>query len=196
MVLVVELGFWARQVASRIALNEELEEARIRAEEEARLEQERKDDLIRQIRALERVPKQRVKMFDPTESSGVGLLEEMSLVELRERLELNKVRCAMAPCAWPSLPLAYIPYLVWLLQARLEEERSERRDKILRRKKEREIDLRARVANITRIRGEQTALLLPLFLVTSRRCFPRAHTHRVCGRRQPQGSRSSQEGRG
>lgn len=99
-------GFWARQVASRIALNEELEEARIRAEEEARLEQERKDDLIRQIRALERVPKQRVKMFDPTESSGVGLLEEMSLVELRERLELNKVRCTMAPCVWSSLTLA------------------------------------------------------------------------------------------
>lgn len=98
-------GFWARQVASRIALNEELEEARIRAEEEARLEQERKDDLIRQIRALERVPKQRVKMFDPTESSGVGLLEEMSLVELRERLELNKVRRAMAPCVWSSLTL-------------------------------------------------------------------------------------------
>ena len=50
------------------------------------------DDLIRQIRALERVPKVKVKVFDPTQSSQQGLLGEMSLVELRERVEMLKVR--------------------------------------------------------------------------------------------------------
>ena len=119
------------KVRRREQLTKEKAEAWAKFEEEKRIEQERKDDLIRQIRALERVPKQRVKMFDPTESSGVGLLEEMSLVELKERLELNK--------------------------ARYEEEEEERRRLILRRKREKEVDLRARVKNISRIRNAASA---------------------------------------
>jgi len=52
-------------------------------------EMERRKDLIRQIRALERVPVERFKMYDPAEQPCQGLLEEMSLSELRERLNME-----------------------------------------------------------------------------------------------------------
>ena len=62
-------------------------------EEERRVEQERRNDLIRRIRALERVPAARVAgIFDPSQSAGHGLLEEMSLVELHERLVINEAK--------------------------------------------------------------------------------------------------------
>eukprot|EP00931_Biecheleriopsis_adriatica_P086494 TRINITY_DN61158_c0_g1_i1.p1 TRINITY_DN61158_c0_g1~~TRINITY_DN61158_c0_g1_i1.p1 ORF type:complete len:781 (-),score=272.06 TRINITY_DN61158_c0_g1_i1:166-2508(-) len=51
-------------------------------------EMERRKDLIRQIRALEKTPPDRYKMFDPAEPPCQGLLEEMSLAELRERLKI------------------------------------------------------------------------------------------------------------
>ena len=38
------------------------------------------------------MPIVRTKGFDPTETSGLGLLDEMSIAELRERLEFNKMR--------------------------------------------------------------------------------------------------------
>jgi hypothetical protein len=53
-------------------------------------EMERKKDIIRQIRALHEVPVERFTKFDPAEPPCQGLLEEMSLAELRERLSLEK----------------------------------------------------------------------------------------------------------
>lgn len=50
----------------------------------------KKQELIMQIRELEKIPIVRTKGFDPTEAGGYGLLEEMSIAELRERLEFNK----------------------------------------------------------------------------------------------------------
>ena len=58
--------------------------------EELKIEQKRRDDLIRQIRELEKIPVKRTSGFDPTETPGYGILEEMSIVELKERLELQK----------------------------------------------------------------------------------------------------------
>ena len=42
----------------------------------------RKTELIQQIRAMESVPVVTMKFVDPTETSGVGLLSEMSVAEV------------------------------------------------------------------------------------------------------------------
>ncbi|CAE7205074.1 CLEC16A [Symbiodinium sp. KB8] len=49
-------------------------------------EMERKKELIRQIRALERAPRETAKVFDRAEAPAQGFLEEMSFAELKERL--------------------------------------------------------------------------------------------------------------
>lgn len=54
------------------------------------IEKAQREDLIRQIRALERVHREHVAVFDPTATMQLGLLDEMSLSELRERLEVRK----------------------------------------------------------------------------------------------------------
>ena len=60
------------------------------AKEEQKILNERRDDLIRQIRELEKIPVKRVTGYDPSETPGYGLLEEMSIIELKERLEIQK----------------------------------------------------------------------------------------------------------
>merc|ERR1719378_171650 len=59
--------------------------------EEAEEEMRQKVALIAKIRAIESVPVIRFKYVDLTETSGAGLLGEMSVSELRERLALLKV---------------------------------------------------------------------------------------------------------
>ncbi|RHY40834.1 hypothetical protein DYB34_005477 [Aphanomyces astaci] len=112
----------------REAVNAMLETERARKAAQDAIDQAQREDLIRQIRALDRVHREHVAIFDPTESANLGLLDEMSLVELRERLQLRKVE-----------------------EAELE---AQRRELILQEKKEREADLKSRVSNISRIRQE------------------------------------------
>jgi len=68
----------------------ELNELNLIIKEEKKIYNQRRDELIRQIRELEKLPIRRQHGFDPTETPGYGLLEEMSLVELKERLALQK----------------------------------------------------------------------------------------------------------
>lgn len=111
----------------REELRAESEELRRQREEREAEEQRVKADLIRQIRALERVPVVRAKKFDPTESSGLGLLDEMSIAELRERLAINKKRA--------------------------EEEEEARREEIVRAKQEKEALVSGKVQQLQRLRG-------------------------------------------
>ena len=60
------------------------------SKQEQKILNERRDDLIRQIRELEKIPVKRVTGYDPSETPGYGLLEEMSIIELKERLEIQK----------------------------------------------------------------------------------------------------------
>lgn len=72
------------QVAEEVRQKKEELFDRKRREDE--LEMEKRKDLIRQIRALEKVPVDRFKAYDRAEPPCRGLMEEMSLAELHERL--------------------------------------------------------------------------------------------------------------
>ena len=65
-----------------------------RAEREKEKELEERKEHIKKIQAMEKVAAARAKepkMFDPTETSGVGYLDEISMVEARERIYMRQV---------------------------------------------------------------------------------------------------------
>ncbi|XP_063720514.1 cilia- and flagella-associated protein 99-like [Symsagittifera roscoffensis] len=101
-----------------------------KAFEEAEAEMQQKQEIIRQIRVLECLPRPKTKTFDPTEIAGYGLFGEMSLSELRERLNLAKIN--------------------------QDKEEAERRDAILKEKVEKENQIVEAMETINRHRGEQT----------------------------------------
>lgn len=75
----------------RDQVHQEISQALQRRKEEDAAELRKREELIRQIRELEKIPIVRTQGFDPTETAGHGLLNEMSLAELRERLEYEKI---------------------------------------------------------------------------------------------------------
>lgn len=76
--------------AIRDEVKREMDEALKRRRDEEAHELAKREELIRQIRELEKIPIQRTKGYDPTEAGGHGLMVEMSVAELRERLEFVK----------------------------------------------------------------------------------------------------------
>lgn len=87
-------------------------------------------ELIQQIRALESVPVDRRKTVDLTTVAGHGVHDEMSIAELRERLELVKLE--------------------------REKERESRRDQIVKEKQTKEQMITSTVQNIVKYRNDLT----------------------------------------
>merc|ERR1719161_2990500 len=79
-----------RSHAEEIRKQKEVDFERV-AKEKA-YEMAKKKDLIRQIRAIERVSVVRPVAFDPSEPPRHGVLEEMSYAELCERLTMERAR--------------------------------------------------------------------------------------------------------
>ena len=107
-------------------IRSELEEQRKRKEEEDRIDEEIRTDKIRQLKALNSVHKRHVVVFDPTKSAGVGLLDEMSYMEMKERLDTKKLKD--------------------------EEKEKDKRAEILERKQKKAKDLEARALSVMRSR--------------------------------------------
>ena len=109
--------------------NQEKAAAALKLAEEKALEQQRKAELVRQLRALEAVPKKEVRDVKGEQSTtaGLGLLEDMSLAELKERLVVAKRRA--------------------------KEEEDDRREVINRNKRDKEALLREKMNNIARVRN-------------------------------------------
>jgi len=115
-----------RHRATARELRQEIELAEAQAAAERKVEQERRADLIKQIRALELVPRKRETHVDPTYTPQLGLLEEMSLAELRERMAI--------------------------VEEQQKEDEDARRANILSTKQEREADLANRVKRLSDMR--------------------------------------------
>lgn len=63
-----------------------------RKEEEDAHNLAKKQEVIKMVHQHEQIPISRFLGYDPTENGGHGLMCEMSVAELRERIELNKTK--------------------------------------------------------------------------------------------------------
>lgn len=70
----------------------ELEALREAKEKQDHLEEEIRADNIRRLRAVNTVHRAKVSIFDPTQTAGIGLLDEMSYMEMKERLASERAR--------------------------------------------------------------------------------------------------------
>lgn len=72
-----------------VEVRAEARESLRRMEAAAARERATRNDLIRQLKAVERVPKARITAFDPSECAGHDLLDEMSIQVRREHWKSN-----------------------------------------------------------------------------------------------------------
>lgn len=73
-------------------LRKQLEELRKQKKAERQQDEMIKADRIRQLKALNSVHRKHITVFDPTETAKIGLLDEMSYMEMKERLKKQKVQ--------------------------------------------------------------------------------------------------------
>jgi hypothetical protein len=114
----------------RKQIDEEVAERAAQKAAADKIAHEERMDKVRQIQALERVLQKQetgAEKFDPTTTMCQGLLEELSLVELKERLAMARVAA--------------------------DEHEKTRRRQILQKKQERATDIRTRIENTGRIRN-------------------------------------------
>ncbi|KAI9103812.1 hypothetical protein DFS34DRAFT_300016 [Phlyctochytrium arcticum] len=135
-------GVSNRNFVTAIEVAREGQMLKEQAAKDAAEEQARKAEVIRQIRLLERsVPSVGtiVKDLDPTETSGLGLLGEMSLLELQERLVIAKLRFKDEEEERRKEILTQKQEHVLFINRKLEEIDNERRER-RRRRREREAE--------------------------------------------------------
>ena len=111
----------------RDVIREEMEALLREKEAEEKRELAERVERAKQLKAEHEVHPIPVNVFDPTESIGLGLLDEMSLVEMKERLAINRVRD--------------------------EEWERDKRGEIVAAKEKQQLNLRKRIENIERVRG-------------------------------------------
>lgn len=75
-------------------IREELDIARQKKEAEDAAEELIKADKIRQLRAFNTVHKKHITVFDPTDTAGIGLLDEMSYMEMKVRQAQERAKQA------------------------------------------------------------------------------------------------------
>jgi hypothetical protein len=83
-----------QKVEEGATIRQSLEEMRIKKEKDDHEAELVQADKIRQLRALNEVHRETIKVFDPTQSSGKGFLDEMSYMEMKERLATVKSKDA------------------------------------------------------------------------------------------------------
>eukprot|EP00761_Pharyngomonas_kirbyi_P010529 gb/GECH01010549.1/.p1 GENE.gb/GECH01010549.1/~~gb/GECH01010549.1/.p1 ORF type:complete len:664 (+),score=239.59 gb/GECH01010549.1/:1-1992(+) len=119
---------WEEKAKTAKQRREERTVNQMKVARQTEIERRRKEDLIRQIKAAEEVPTPHMNTFDPAETSGVGLLTEMSLNQLKERLKRRK--------------------------SRLKKEEELKRQQIVEQKKKKQEDLLSRKEQLSKYRNQ------------------------------------------
>jgi len=111
----------------RTEIRDEMHALLAETKEEEQRQQAAREERVRKLKAELEVHEPRTKIFDPTESIGIGLLDEMSFLEMKERYTIMK-------------------------KSEEEREKGKRRG-IVEAKHKQQLNLRKRIQNIERFRA-------------------------------------------
>ncbi len=80
------------RIEAGVKAREEMDVLLVNKEKEDKIAEEELADRIRQLRAVNEVHRDQIKVFDPTQSSGKGFLDEMSYMEMKERQAIARAK--------------------------------------------------------------------------------------------------------